>query len=153
MSGALSPNRTPQNVVQIQRIKLVPVNDAFKKPNETLFLNTQSRLGSGGSPRGTHRDSIANTVQYQQYLGGSKSLFLGAPGASAQASRYHSTQRSSFLQGSAIPMTTQGTSFLENNSSDMMNSTFNNNTTSTLLQANVDKELPLKFKPFKKVPA
>lgn len=36
----LSPNGPPSNVVQIQRIKLVPVAEASRRAQENLFLNT-----------------------------------------------------------------------------------------------------------------
>ena len=82
------------NVVQIQRIKLVPVNEIL---NRNPFLNTESRLGSGHSPKTiqqSQRDSnnnVGSTIL-------SKSLILSNNGGT-QASRFQSTQRSSFLQG------------------------------------------------------
>jgi hypothetical protein len=111
------------NVVQIQRIKLVPVNEIL---NRNPFLNTESRLGSGHSPRTiqqSQRDSnnnVGSTIL-------SKSLILSNNGGT-QASRFQSTQRSSFLQGTV-------SDYLQQQNS--------------LSNTNVDLELPLKYKRFR----
>lgn len=127
------------NVIQIQRIKLVPVNELAAGFHATA---TDSHCSSQQSPRNmmaTRGQSSYRGSQNAIAANYNKSLFMNT-GASNQAmmmqSRYHSTQRSTFIKGTVA----------NDSECDPLAQT------SLMNHTNVDKELPLKFKPFKKGP-